>query len=220
MTAARAFGMKGADAAPADRRDGVLDEARLVQRVGMDRHLRVGGVGYVQAIADRGGCRAPILVQLQADHAGVDLLVQCVRQAGVALAQKAEVHRKRVSCLEHAFDVPRAGRRGRREGAGRGAGAAAEHGCHAGCQRLFDLLRRDEMDVAVDAARRHNAAFATDDFGAWPDHDVDARLHVRIARLANGDDAAALQPDVGLDDAPVVEDQRVGHHRVDGAFGS
>jgi hypothetical protein len=26
--------------------------------------------------------------------------------------------------------------------------------------------------------------------------------------------AAVLQADVGLDDAPVVEDQRVGHHRV------
>ncbi len=52
------------------------------------------------------------------------------------------------------------------------------------------------------------------------DHDVDAGLHVGIAGLADGDDAAVLQADVGLDDAPVVEDQRVGHHGVERALGA
>ena len=38
------------------------------------------------------------------------------------------------------------------EGAGRRTGAAAHHGRHAAHQRLFDLLRADEVDVGVDAA--------------------------------------------------------------------
>ena len=33
-------------------------------------------------------------------------------------------------------------------------------------------------------------------------------------------DAAVLQPDIGLDDAPVVEDQRIGDDGIDGAVGA
>ncbi len=48
---------------------------------------------------------------------------------------------------------------------------------------------------------------------------VDARLHVGIAGLADRGDAAVDDRDVGLDDAPVVDDQRVGDDGVDGALG-
>ena len=53
-----------------------------------------------------------------------------------------------------------------------------------------------------------DAAFAGDDLGARADHDVDAGLDVGVAGLADRRDAAVLDADVGLDDAPVVEDQR------------
>jgi hypothetical protein len=46
----------------------------------------------------------------------------------------------------------------------------------------------------------------------------DAGLDVGIAGLADRRDAAVGDADVGLDDAPMVEDQRVGDHRVDGAL--
>ena len=59
--------------------------------------------------------------------------------------------------------------------------------------------------------------FARDGFGAGADHDRDARLRVGIAGLADADDAAVLDADVGFDDAPVVEDQRVRDHEVDAA---
>ena len=95
-------------------------------------------------------------------------------------------------------------------------GAAAEHGGDAGHLRFFDLLRADEVNVAVDAAGGDDHAFAGDDLGARPDDDVHARLHVRIAGLADGGDAAALDADVGLDDAPVVDDGRVGDDAVAG----
>ena len=39
-----------------------------------------------------------------------------------------------------------------------------------------------------------------------------------VAGLADAGDPAVLDADVGLDDAPVVEDQRVGDDGVDGAF--
>ena len=46
------------------------------------------------------------------------------------------------------------------------------------------------------------------------DRDGDAGLDVGIAGLADLPDAAVLDADVGLDDAPVVDDQRVGDHGV------
>ncbi len=52
-----------------------------------------------------------------------------------------------------------------------------------------------------------------------PIDDVDAGLDVRVAGLADAGDAAVLDADVGLVDAPVVDDQRVGDDGVDGAFG-
>ena len=100
------------------------------------------------------------------------------------------------------------------------AGAAAEHGGDAAAQRLLDLLRADEVDVAVDAAGGDDPALAGDGLGARADDDVDARLDVRVAGLADAGDAAVADADVGLDDAPVVEDERVGDDGVDGARGA
>ena len=58
------------------------------------------------------------------------------------------------------------------------------------------------------------------DLGARADDDVDAGLDVGIAGLADGRDAAVLEADIGLHDAPMVEDQRVGDDGVDGALGA
>src|SRR5438105_9761530 len=58
MAAAGAFGVIGVDRPAADGRDGVFEEAGLVERVGMDGDLHVEAVGYIQASANRGGSRA------------------------------------------------------------------------------------------------------------------------------------------------------------------
>jgi hypothetical protein len=68
--------------------------------------------------------------------------------------------------------------------------------------------------VAVDAAGGDDHALAGDDLGAGADDDRHAGLDVRIAGLADAGDAAVLEADVGLDDAPVVDDQRVGDDGV------
>src|SRR5207302_218402 len=81
-----------------------------------------------------------------------------------------------------------------------------------------DLLRADEMDVAVDAAGGGDHALARDDLGAGADRNRHRGLDVGIARLADLPDAPSLDADIGLDDAPVVDDQRVGHHGVGDLF--
>ena len=217
MAAARAFGVEGVDGAALERLDRVLDETRFVQRVGVDHHLDVVIVGDRQAAVDRSRRRAPVLVQLERAGAGLDLLDERRGLGGVALAGEAEVHRIGVGGLDHALDVPGAGRAGGGEGAGRGPRAAAQHRGDAGHQRLLDLLGADEMDMRVEAAGGEDLAFARDHFGAGADDDGDAGLDVRIAGLADRRDQPVLQADIGLHDPPMVEDDGVGDDRVDGA---
>src|SRR6186997_480600 len=99
MTAAGAFGVEGMDGTALESLDGVLDEARLVQRVGVDHNLDVVIVGDRQAAVDCGRRRAPVLVQLERTGAGLDHLLQRRRPRGVALAGETEIDRKRVSRL-------------------------------------------------------------------------------------------------------------------------
>src|SRR5581483_7555602 len=76
----------------------------------------------------------------------------------------------------------------------------------------------DEMDVTVEAAGGEDLAFACDYVGARTDHDGDPGLDVGIAGLADRGDHALLDGDVGFDNAPVVDDQRIGDDGVGGAL--
>ncbi len=69
--------------------------------------------------------------------------------------------------------------------------------------------------VVGNAACRENLAFTSTDFGAWTDDDVNTGLHIGIARLADARYAAIEQCDIGLDDAPMIQDQRIGNHGID-----
>ena len=218
VAAAGAFGVEGVDGAAFERLDGVLDEAGFVERVGVDHHLDVVVVGDRQAAVDRRRRRAPVLVQLERAGAGFDHFLERRRPRGVALAGEAEIDRKIVGRLDHAGDMPGTRRAGGGEGAVRRAGAAAEHRGDARHQRFVDLLRADEMDVGVEAAGGEDLAFAGDHLGAGADDDGDAGLNVRIAGFADGVNIAVLDADIGFDDAPMIDNQRVGDDGVDRAL--
>ena len=81
---------------------GVVDEAGLVERVGVDGDLDVVLVGHLQAGVDDGERRAPVLVELQAAGPGLDHVAQRLVQAAVALAEYADVDRQPLERLEHA----------------------------------------------------------------------------------------------------------------------
>ena len=72
----------------------------------MDGDLDVELIGDAQAGVDGGRRGAPVFVQLQAHGAGVDLLAQRLGQAGVALAEEAEVHREVPRRPPACVDVP------------------------------------------------------------------------------------------------------------------
>ena len=81
-------------------------------------------------------------------------------------------------------------------------------------ERLLDLLRADEMDMGVDTAGGDEHPFAGNDFGAGADNNRDPGLDIRVTRLADPGNTAALEPYVGLDDPPVIDDQGIGNHRI------
>jgi hypothetical protein len=68
--------MVGVDRAALHRADRILDEARLIERVGMNGDLHVEFIGHAEAGVDRSGRRAPVFVQLQADGSRTHLLTE------------------------------------------------------------------------------------------------------------------------------------------------
>jgi hypothetical protein len=99
-------------------------------------HLHVVPIGLGQAAVDGRGRRAPVLVQLEADGSGANLLFDALRQRRVALSQEPEVHRQRVHRLQHQLHVTRSRRAGGGVGTGRRSGAAADERGDAARQRL------------------------------------------------------------------------------------
>src|SRR3990167_11429224 len=74
--------------------------------------------------------------------------------------------------------------------------------------------------MGVDAAGGEDHAFAGDHFGGTADGDGAGRVAVRVPRFAARGDASAFQADVGFNNAPGVDDQRVGDYRVDHVGGA
>ena len=97
-----------------ERRDRVFDETGFVQRVGMNGDLHVVFVGDRQRGIDRGGRRAPVLVELQSHGAGQDLLDQRLGLAALPFPRKPKFIGSAFGGLEHPVDVPLAGRARRR----------------------------------------------------------------------------------------------------------
>ena len=218
MTAARALGVIGVDRAAAYRRERVFDEARLVQRIGVDRDRNIELLGDGEAAIDRGRGRPPILVQFEAAGAGLDHFDKGLWLGRVPLAEEAEIDRDALGGLQDACEVPRSRRAGRCRGPGGRAGAAAEHRRDAAVKRFLGELRADQMDVAVDAAGGDDPALAGNHLGARADDDVDAGLNVGIAGLADAADPAVTDANIGFDNAPMIEDHGIGDGRVDGAL--
>ena len=220
VAAAGALRVVRVDRAAADRVHRVLEEAGLVQRVGVDLHLHVELVARVERGVDDRGHRAPVLVDLEPDGAGAHLLQQRLDRVRGALAEEAEVEREPVGGLQHPAEV--LGTRGADSDRDRPE-PPAEQRRDAGRDRLLAQAGRVEVDVHVDAAGGRDHPLAGADVGTCA-HDHarrDAVHQLRVAGLADAGDASVLDADVGLHDAlHGVDDQRVRDHEVERALGA
>ena len=128
--------------------------------------------------------RAPVLVDLEPDGAGADLLEQRLDRRGRALAEEAEVEREVLGGLEHAVEVGRA----------RGAdptvtGPSPPPSMVVTPAEIASSQRPGavEVDVDVDAAGRDDVAFGAAHVRVRADDQVrvDAVHDVGVARLAD-----------------------------------
>ncbi len=214
MPAAGTFGMERMDRAALERRDRVLDKAGLVQRVGMDHYLHVEPIRHRQAGVDRRRRRSPILMQLQTRRTRAQHFLQRPGLGRIALARERDIHRQPLGRLQHPREVPRTRRAGRRRCACRRSGAAANQGRHPGRDGIVHLLRADEMNMGIDPARRQDFPLAGNHLGPRTNDDIDAGLYIRIAGLADAGDPAIGNRHVRLNDPPMIDDQRIGNHRI------
>ncbi|ESU51923.1 hypothetical protein P376_0101 [Streptomyces sp. HCCB10043] len=221
VPAARPLGVVRVDRPAGDGGEGVGDEPGLVECVRVDGELRTGPLADGEAGVDHGGRGAPVLVDLESQRPAAQLGVHRVLRHRVALAEQPDVDGEGLQRLEHPGQMPGAGGDGGGLGAFGGAGAATDEGGDAAGERLVDEGGRDEVDVGVDRSGREQLPVARDDLGLGADHQVgvDAVHGVRVPGLADAGDPAVPDADVGLDDAPVVDDDGAGDDGVGRALG-
>ena len=189
----------------------------------MDRDLDPGRVGHPQAGVDRGRCGTPVLVQLEAAGAGPQLLPQRSSLDTVLPLPSSRTLTGKVSIASsirarcHAFGVtvvalvPSAGPVPPPISVVTPLASASATIC--GQMKWTWLSTAPAVRIrplpAMISVRR-------------ADHQVgvDAVHGVRVAGLAERDDPAVADPDVGLDHAPVVEHDRAGDDGVRRALGA
>ena len=108
VPAAGAFGVVGVNRPAFERRDGVFDEAGLVEGVGMDRDLNVELFGDAEALIDGRRRRSPVLVKLQTERAGANLFAQRLRKRRVPFPRKPKLSGKAsaASYIRRIFQAP------------------------------------------------------------------------------------------------------------------
>lgn len=139
----------------------------------------------------------------------------------VALAEQADVDRIGLQGREHPGQVPGPGGDGGGLAPFGRSGPAADESGDPGGERLLDDRRGDEVHMGVDGTGGDDLPVAGDDLGLGADDQcgVDPVHGVGVAGLADAADPAVADAEVGLDDAPVVEDDDPGDHGVGSALG-
>ena len=70
------------------------------------------------------------------------------------------------------------------------------------------------MNMRVDAPGGYNLAFATNNIRPGTDKDIHGVLYIGVAGFADSRNATMLDANVSFDDAPVINDQRIGDHQI------
>ena len=218
VATARPFGVISVNGAILEGIDGGFHKPRFIQGVGVDRHLHIVLVGDAQAGVDGSRSSPPVFVQFQAQRPGLHLFNQSGWLSAVAFTQKTKVEGEGFHRLQHTVNVPGTwGAGGCISPCGR-AGAAANHGGHTGCDRSFDLLGTNEVDVGINAACSENHPFPRDRLGAGADRDIDIVLNVGITCFADFGDAPVFDANIRLDNAPPIQNQGIGDDGIHRSF--
>jgi hypothetical protein len=213
MAAARAFGVEGVDGAVLERGQRGFQEAAFVERIGVHRHLHVHPVGHRQAVVDGGRRAAPVLVQLEADRAGATCSSSGRGRLTLPLPRSPGSSGRRrppsIECIcqgpgvQVVAAVPTAGPVPPPIMVVTPLISASSICC--GQMKWMWVSTPPAVTIMPSPAMISVAPPMAIVTPGWMSG---------IAGLADGGDQAVLQADVGLDDAPVVDDDGVGDDRV------
>ena len=195
-------------------RNRIFNKARFIQGVGVNGDLSIGFFRHGQTAINGRRRGTPVFVQFEADGAGGNLLMQGIRQAGVAFTQKPKIHRKAVGGFEHARHVPGAGSYCGGVGPGGRSGTTTQHGGHTRSQGLFNLLWADKVNVRIDTACGDDMALTGNHIRTRANYDIHPRLHIRVTGFTNRGYTPMFDADVGFNNAPVIYDQSIGNHQI------
>src|SRR5262252_7533624 len=74
------------------------------------------------------------------------------------------------------------------------------------------------MNVCVDSTGSDDLPFAGDHFSSWSNNYVNLRLHIGITGFTDTCNASIFNSNVSLHDSPMIENQRIGNHSIDGTL--
>lgn len=107
VATAGAFGVVRVDSTVLESSNGLLDKARLVESVSVDKALDIKLIADGQAGVDGSRCASPVLVKLKTTGTSVDLLAKSLRGRIVSFAGDTDVDREGVTGLKHLTHVVR-----------------------------------------------------------------------------------------------------------------
>ncbi len=112
------------------------------------------------------------------------------------------------SGLQHTPNIPGSRCAGGRICAGSRTGASADHGGDTVRDGGIDLLRRNKVDMTVNATGCYDQVLARNDFctGSHNQLRIDTLHGVRIASFANFHDTAIPDANIAFDNSPVIDD--------------
>jgi hypothetical protein len=73
--------------------------------------------------------------------------------------------------------------------------------------------------MRINATCGYDRALTRQYFSTWANHNIDTRLHIRIASFTNRCYATCLDTNISFDNAPMINNQRIGNHQICG-FGT
>ena len=90
-------------------------------------------------------------------------------------------------------------------------GSATKHGGHAGHQCFINLLRTNKVDMRINTTGSKNMALTGKYFSPRANNNINITLSIWITRLTYGKDTTIFDAHISFNDAPVIDDNRIGN---------
>mmetsp|Transcript_21868 Transcript_21868/g.61967 ORF Transcript_21868/g.61967 Transcript_21868/m.61967 type:complete len:462 (-) Transcript_21868:448-1833(-) len=197
--------------------DTVVDKARLIQGIRVNRHCNIVLFRKVQARIDSARGGPPIFVQLETTGSRQEAVLKYAGITGVTLSRETKIERQMIRGLEHHFEMGRGRCASRGRSSSGGACAATKHRGHTTGNRILNLLRANPVNMRIDTTGSQNQLFTSNHICGSPNNHVwiHALHHVWISSLSNTNDTVPLDTNVGLEDTrDRIHNECIGNDRI------